>query len=229
MNVVVLGGSGIVGSELVKRLLNSSQVSRLTLLSRRPLPEISSPKASVVVLDLEETFLSETPATASGTASAKDIVGGHDVPVHCLGTTRADAGSAERFTRIDHDLPIAVLKHHTGKSAVLLSSMGANSSSYLLYPRSKGLLEEAFMAHASLDHLAIFRPGLLLLEEGQERRTPRFWESVGIKAAKMIGLNYGSIPVATVADALLTIASAPMEEPRIKIYENEDIRALGSL
>ena len=54
----------------------------------------------------------------------------------------------------------------------LLTSVGASSSSWFLYPRTKGRVEEAVSA-VKIPIVTIFRPGLLL-----NRDKPRFVEKL---------------------------------------------------
>jgi uncharacterized protein YbjT (DUF2867 family) len=56
LSTVVLGGSGNVGKEAVKALIASSLYSTITLISRRPLPEMEAldPSIKVVVCDLDK-------------------------------------------------------------------------------------------------------------------------------------------------------------------------------
>lgn len=65
-----------------------------------------------------------------------------------MGTTRAAAGSADNFVKIDREYVLAAAKaaltdeKATMQRLLYCSSAGANSSSFFLYPKSKGLTEE---------------------------------------------------------------------------------------
>ncbi|KCV70626.1 hypothetical protein H696_02983 [Fonticula alba] len=87
----------------------------------------------------------------------------------CLGTTRGDAGSAEAFRHIDlsannafADLSKRLITPAVGNLGYmgLLSSVGASSSSWFLYPKTKGEAEDYFRA-AGFSRLSIFRPGAI--------------------------------------------------------------------
>ncbi|CAK9201067.1 unnamed protein product, partial [Sphagnum jensenii] len=62
-----------------------------------------------------------------------------------MGTTRPDAGSAENFVKIDHDIPLHVARlfKETNPSKpthfCLLTSAGSSATSSFLYPKTKGL------------------------------------------------------------------------------------------
>ena len=144
-----------------------------------------------------------------------------------LGTTRALAGSAENFIKIDHDIPLKAatlfkesLDNKPGYFQ-LVTAGGSNKNSFFLYPKTKGLLEEG-ITNLGFSQLSIFRPGLLLLE-GQERPSPRFLEGLAISFVNMIGIQTGSISIASVAKAMRKLAEEIPTEP-VKILENEEIR-----
>jgi hypothetical protein len=92
-----------------------------------------------------------------------------------LGTTRGAAGSVANQRKIDHDLNLELAKAAREKGAttyVLISSGGANASSFLAYPRMKGELEEAVKA-LGFEHTVILRPGLIVGER-EDSRPPEF-------------------------------------------------------
>ncbi|EPQ31670.1 uncharacterized protein PFL1_01003 [Pseudozyma flocculosa PF-1] len=115
---------------------------------------------------------------------------GADVVFITLGTTRAEAGSAQAFEKIDRQYVLAAAqaaltgsttttmtttttKPAADKTIVYCSSQAANSSSLFLYPRSKGLTEEGLAKLAS--DVIIFRPGFLAQAE---RKQPRALETI---------------------------------------------------
>lgn len=64
---------------------------------------------------------------------------------YALGTTRAKAGSAEAFKKIDYELSLQcakAVKSAGCKYFGLVSSEGANPDSWFLYPQVKGQLEQ---------------------------------------------------------------------------------------
>jgi len=98
---------------------------------------------------------------------------------YSLGTTRAEAGSAEAFERIDREcvqylperlsrlttcryvLAAAKAAKSSGTQRVIyISSGSANKNSLFLYSRSKGLTEEG-LASLGYSDTIIFRPGFL--------------------------------------------------------------------
>ncbi len=106
-----------------------------------------------------------------------------DGVICALGTTRAKAGSDQAFRVVDHDYPLEVARlarKHGASRFALNSSVGANARSKLLYPRTKGEVEEALKA-MGFQSLTIVRPGLI----GGDRDEFRLGEHV---AAAVLGI-----------------------------------------
>lgn len=84
-------------------------------------------------------------------------------------------------------------------------SGGANSSSWFLYPKSKGLTEEGIAA-LGYSTTSIYRPGLLLAPGGRaERRIPEYLSTLVIPHLPM-GKTHLSIPTPVVGRALVESA-----------------------
>lgn len=91
--------------------------------------------------------------------------------ISALGTTRANAGGFENQKKIDYDFNLELAKAAKAagtKMYVLISTHGANSSSYLGYPKMKGELEDAVRA-LDFDHTVIVRPGMIVGERNETR------------------------------------------------------------
>jgi hypothetical protein len=91
-----------------------------------------------------------------------------------VGTTRADAGGAEGFKKVDYTYTMEamkLMKNGGVKHAHLLTAQGSKANSWFLYPQVKGQVEEETKA-LNFDKLSIYRPGLLY------RDNPRFVETV---------------------------------------------------
>jgi len=99
----------------------------------------------------------------------KEVLKGVDAFLCCLGS-RVGTGEAN-FRKVDFEYPLAFARlakelgiRHYG----LLTSTGADSSSMLLYMRTKGQVEEAVVAVA-LPSLIVYRPGFLKNRRNDER------------------------------------------------------------
>lgn len=143
----------------------------------------------------------------------------------CLGTTRADAGSAQRFREIDYGGAegfVKLCKAIPIKSFMLLSSVGASSSSWFLYPKTKGEIEDITKA-ANFARTGIFRPGLL--NRGDEAR-----------ANEQFVLFFSSgLPVKKLGMAMIRFAfeegdvkgTVEREDPKLVIFSNNEIKKMG--
>ena len=152
---VVLGASGLIGSELVKVLKASSRYGSILLLNRRPSGEVH-PKVSERVIDFE----------------APDLSGIAGDDFYCaFGTTMRKAGSRAVFQRIDCEYPtrVATLLRKQGvKRMLLVSSVGAKTGAGSFYLRTKAQLEENVIG-LGFSQTVIARPSLLLGPRGEFR------------------------------------------------------------
>jgi len=89
-----------------------------------------------------------------------------------LGTTRAAAGSAEAFVKIDREYVLkAAAAARTGdhQRVIYISSAGANPAAHFLYPQSKGLTEQG-LARLGYKDTIVLRPAFLAQAERPENR-----------------------------------------------------------
>ncbi|PPQ90052.1 hypothetical protein CVT25_006292 [Psilocybe cyanescens] len=161
---LIIGATGQTGRHLLQNLLESPHFSHVGEYGRRvtPADEITTGKDK-----LEQKAIDFEKIQESGLKQKK-----WDVVFITLGTTKANAGSAEAFEKIDREgtsasrYVLAAAKEarssdsSTPQRLVYLSSGGANSSSPFLYPKSKGLTEEG-LASLGYSDTIIFRPGFL--------------------------------------------------------------------
>ncbi|CAO3640805.1 unnamed protein product [Cunninghamella echinulata] len=165
---LVIGATGAVGKALLKNVLKDSNYTTVIAMSRRAVElDDSIPKEKLVQKAVNFENLEE---------NRQDFRNINDVYC-CLGTTRADAGSAEKFIKIDQEYVVNSAKmiveenpsknnESTTKSPVhflYCSSAGANKNSWFLYPRSKGETEER-LSEAGFEKVSIFQPGFLEVE-----------------------------------------------------------------
>ncbi|KAF9265223.1 hypothetical protein L218DRAFT_924360 [Marasmius fiardii PR-910] len=165
---LIIGATGQSGAYLLKELLASPHYSRVHEYGRRltNLESLSEGKEKLEQKAINFDKLEEEGALKGGK---------WDVVFITLGTTRANAGSAEAFEKIDREYVVRAAKEAKSSDPshsqrlVYCSSNGANSQSLFLYPRSKGLTEEGLAALGYSDTI-IFRPALLAGTARPERR-----------------------------------------------------------
>ena len=146
---IVLGASGLVGTELVHQLINSSEFEKVKIFVRRTL-EISHPKLKEHIIDFDNL-----------SSWKQDLIG--DSLFSCMGTTIKTAGSKEKQYLVDFTYPYncieAAIDNGT-KQIILVSSIGAKATSSNFYLRIKGELEEA-IKKLNPSNFIVFRPSIL--------------------------------------------------------------------
>ncbi len=147
---LVAGGSGLVGSRLLRVLGDAPEYGRVLALSRRPLsfehPRIANRVTRFESLEHELRGLKCDDAYC------------------CLGTTRRAAGSEAGFRAVDHDLVMAfarLARQAGAQRFVLVSAAGADPASRFLYLRVKGETEKA-LETLRFPSLELMQPALLL-------------------------------------------------------------------
>ena len=206
MRILLVGATGLVGSHVLARLLADDRVAAVVAPTRHPL-------TTHVKLENPIVDFAKLPVDAEWWAVAGAIC--------TLGTTRAKAGSDQAFRQVDHDYPLAVARLARDRGATrfaLNSSMGADASSRLLYPRTKGEVEQAVraLAYASL---TIVRPGLIGGTREEFRAGERIASAVLGALAPLLPRRYRISPATAIADAL--IDAAINGAPGIHIVEAE--------
>ena len=206
---MLAGATGLVGRECLRLLLAEPSFERVTALVRRPLDEApQSPKLTARVVDFDRL-------EAAAAALAADQV------VCALGTTIAQAGSRDRFRRVDFEYPLA-LAHLALERGVrhflLVSSLGAGARSRVFYSRVKGELEDALSA-LPFRSLSIVRPSLLL----GDRREKRLGEELAKPFGFLLPGRYRPIPARDVAAALVRLAKE--DAPGARVVESREMRA----
>ncbi|KMQ75838.1 NAD(P)H-binding protein [Marinobacter subterrani] len=222
MNVMLLGATGLTGGKVLEGLLAKDEVSRVVALVRHQLPTLHEK-------------LEQHEIDFGRMADHADLFK-VDVIVCCLGTTINKAGSQSAFREADLGYPLkaAELGRSQGARAfILMSAIGASSSSTIFYNRVKGELEDA-VRELGYPYLAIYHPSLLLGDRREQRRA----EALGIKAMPLINRaligpleKYRGIEAATVARAMVnevcSLAAEPVAERVDQTREYHDIVSLA--
>jgi len=207
---VIAGSTGLVGSELLKLLLESPDYSNVHVLVRNP-SGIKNPKLNEIIVDFNKL------------ADYQDAFNVTDI-FCCLGTTIKKAGSQEAFKKVDVEyvLEMAKLANRAGaKSFSVISAMGANPDSSVFYNRMKGLMELG-VSNSGIETVNIFRPSLLL----GKRKEFRFGEKIAsILVYPMIFLFFGPLkkyrPIKASKVALAMLNSANEPKHGINIFSND--------
>lgn len=213
---IVLGSSGLVGSQLLTLLLNSSVYTQVILFSRKS-STIKHPKIKEFVVDFNQPQSYE-----------RDIQG--DVIFCCLGSTKAKTPNNKDYRKIDFDIPL-FFAHEAVKKGLqqfhLVSSLDANSQSNTFYLKLKGEIEEA-LKQCDIPSLYIYQPSFLLGKRLENRPIEKFFlQLVKVLEPLFIGKlkKYRGIQAQIVAQAMLNISL--IGEKGTHTYTSETIKKLA--
>lgn len=215
--VIVLGGTGLIGNELLKILMADPQCSEIHLIGRKD-TELASSKVHFHRVDMNEI-------------SQHANLFHTDIVFCCLGTTMKTAGSKEAFYKIDFDMVVNAAKNAEGKVSqfFLISSLGANKNSSNFYLRTKGEAEAAIL-EKNIPSITILRPSILF----GDRKEKRSGEKMGIAFMKTVqpiligGLKkYRGNNASAVALAMVKLARE--NKPGKHIVESTQIEEMGAV
>ena len=163
---IVIGATGMVGTQLIKQLIENETYSEIVSLVRRA-SGITHPKLKEQIINFDE------PENWS------NVVTG-DVLFSTLGTTLAQAKNKEAQFEVDftYQFTVAKIAAKNGVSNyVLISSAGSNSNSIVFYTSMKGKLEDA-VKRLPFNVISIIRPGQLAGDRTEKRTSEKIGLSV---------------------------------------------------
>ena len=189
-SALILGASGLVGSEVLSLSLESDLYNKIVIVVRSPLT-IKHNKLVEKIIDFDMPKWEEIFPV--------------DHVYCCLGTTIKKAGSKTNFIKVDHDYPLAfaaAAKKWESSIYSVITAAGVSPESKIFYNNVKGQLEKKLKS-LELFSTLIFRPSLLL----GERKEFRLGEKIGSGIAKvtswMTPKTYRAIHCKAVAKAML--------------------------
>jgi uncharacterized protein YbjT (DUF2867 family) len=205
---LVVGGTGLVGRELLGLLRDDARYAQVTSLARREAAPRAKVETRVVSFDqLDSVILPDA-----------------DDAFCCLGTTRRKAGSDEAFRRVDFDYVVAFARaaRRAGVTRFLLiSAIGADPRSRTLYLRVKGNLEVAVQT-VGFPVLGIVRPSFIYGHRDERRPGESIVIAAGHALAPlMVGplRPYRPVSALQVASALARLATTAA--PGLTIWSRE--------
>ncbi len=205
---IVIGSTGLVGSNLIKQLLGDNMFEKVISFTRRE-------------TGLYHEKLDENVIDFNNPESWLNLVKG-DVLFSALGTTIKTAGNQDAQYLVDYTYQYNFAKAASDNgvpSIVLVSSAQASPNSRIFYSRMKGELERDIKKLA-YKQTHILQPGPL---EG-ERHENRTGEKVGVFLLHMIncaGLfkRYRPIGGDIVAKAMRTVSHKDAESPQVYVLD----------
>ena len=189
---IVIGGTGLVGTQLIKQLVEDEKYSEIVSLVRRSSGE-THPKLQEIIVNFDQT------------QSWSHLVTG-DVLFSALGTTIGQAKTKAAQFKVDYTYQYMVAKsaaENGVETYVLISSAGASSKSKVFYTNMKGQLEDAVQI-LPFKQIAIIRPGQLAGNRTENRKGEKIALSVMYFINKL-GLlkQYRPIQASLVARAMI--------------------------
>ncbi|HCC0173210.1 TPA: NAD(P)H-binding protein [Cronobacter sakazakii] len=209
--VLITGASGLVGSHLLRMLVDEPRVTSIIAPTRRPL---RVPMHKV-----------ENPCDPQLSDVLTQLSAPLDIVFCCLGTTRREAGSKEAFILADYtlvvDTSLAGLRLGA-KHMLVVSALGANPNSPFFYNRVKGEMETALKAQG-WPRLTIARPSLLI----GDREKRRAGESFMTPLFRLLPGKWKAIEAHTVAQAMVNAALSPAKED-VTVLDSAQLREIAA-
>lgn len=214
---ILLGASGLVGYNLLEKLLANDNYSEVLSISRKNIA-LKHVKLQQLIIDFDN--LSNYAGQISG-----------DEVFCCLGSTIKKTPDLSIYRKIDYQYPLDIARiafANGAKHYHLVSAMGADVDSRLFYSRTKGEVERD-LQQIPFQSIHIYRPSLLDGERKEERRT----ENSMIRLMRVINpvligplKKYRSIKIEQVATAMLNKANS--NETGVHIYASDEIQEIAN-
>lgn len=200
---LVAGPTGLVGQQLLQRLLQDPAYAEVRALSRRSLP-LQHERLRVIQTDYYNL---------AGLGDALKV----DDVFCCLGTTLRKAGSRAAFEDVDYRMVVELARAACTAGArqfLVISAVGASERSAAFYSRVKGRMEAAVTALGrdttpGFEAVHVVRPSLLMGARGEHRAG----EALAQKLAPALNpllrgalAKYRAVDAAEVAEALCRLA-----------------------
>jgi uncharacterized protein YbjT (DUF2867 family) len=214
-SAIVIGGTGLVGRQLVHLLLEDTRFSKVYLYGRRSIG-IQNSKLEEILIDFNK------PDTWQ-----KLVTG--DILFSTLGTTLKQAGGKQAQYKIDHTYQFQFAEaaaYNDVPVYVLVSSASASPDSKIFYSRMKGELERD-VKKLPFKSINILQPSLLV----GERENARFGEGAGYKvlsALNSIGLFKKYRPIRDREVAMAMIKAGLNAANGVHIFTLDHIFPLAS-
>ncbi|TDN67000.1 NAD(P)H-binding protein [Paraburkholderia sp. BL10I2N1] len=219
--VLLVGGTGLVGSACLKLLARDARVAEVRSLVRRASgAAITGAGHANRVIEHVVDFDRLDALPDGNEIFAVDAV------ICALGTTIRTAGSQAAFRKVDHEYPLSVgleARRRGASRYALISAIGASAHARTFYSRVKGEVEDGLLK-LGYPAVTIVRPSFLMGERQESRRLESIARGFGV----VLPLKWRSIAADEVARALVSAALG--DGQGVTIIENDALhRAAGLL
>ena len=208
---LIFGSSGLVGGQLLNKLIQNNNYSKIKVFIRSEL-KINDSKLDIIKTDFNNL------------ENHREDIKGDDC-FFCIGTTKKNSPDKNEYRRVELDIPkeiAQIAKSNLVNSFAFVSSGYADAKSSGDYLKFKGLVEEE-LKNLNFSKLAIMRPSFLI----GDRKEERVGEKIGIFLFKMLSpLFLGPLkkmkPIQseTVARAMIRATNENLEK---NIFESNEI------
>ncbi len=209
--VALFGSTGLIGSEILKLLINDDDYETINVITRKKVT-VQSKKIKNYIIDF------------TNPDGYKKVIKKGDVVIASIGTTQSKVNfNKTKYRKVDYDILLniaKVCKSNQASSFCFVSSAGANEKSKNFYLGLKGEIENSIM-HLALNSCLIFRPSLLL----GKRNEFRFGENIAQKIMPLFSFlmksNYKPIKAVDVAKSIVN--ESKKKNKGNKVYHFDDI------
>ena len=156
-NVLIIGASGLIGSELLQLLLRDDKIKTVKAFVRKP-------------LDIKDQKLREILVNFEHLEDFKDEFQG-DSLFCCIGTTRKQTPDLAAYQAIDYGIVLSaanLAKSNQVPQLHLVSAIGADTSSKIFYNRLKGEIEKDLL-ELDFPNTVIYQPSMLIGKRSESR------------------------------------------------------------
>lgn len=212
----IIGATGLVGSHLVRLLLDDDRFQTIKVFSRRK-TGISHPKLEEHLVDFDQIANWSNQLTG-------------DILFSTLGTTLKKAGTLKKQFLVDYTYQYSVAEAASENGIpiyVLVSSVGANAHSRVFYSKMKGELEHD-VRRLDFEETIILRPSILDGKREEKRGAERIGLKVSRALTKVFFKKYRPIHGKTVAKAMVNSVFAEHQTPTYSIYQLDQLFKLAT-
>ena len=209
--VALFGSTGLIGSEILKLLINDDNYETINVITRKKV-NLKSKKIKNYIIDF------------SNAEEYKKVIKKGNVIIASIGTTQSKVNFNKKdYRKVDYDILLNIAKAcktNQVSSFCFVSSAGANEKSKNFYLRLKGEIENSII-HLGLKSCLIFRPSLLI----GKRNEFRFGEMIAQKIMPLFSIlmksDYKPIKAVDVAKSI--VKEIKKKNKGYKVYHFDDI------
>lgn len=211
MKAIVIGATGLTGGHLIDELIADETCHEIRVFTRRSIAQ-KSPKIKEFIVDM---FALEE--------HKEDFIG--DVVYCCIGTTKKKTPDPAVYEMIDYGMPVQAAKLTKANDIdafIVISSLGADEDSKVMYSRLKGRMEKDILDLKILNTY-ILRPSLIVGDRKEKRLGEDMAKIVMTVFDFLIPQKYKRIEAKTIAKAMHKLFYYPYARAKINSDEIKTI------